>query len=180
MTKRDVLSVLLLVLGAGCGAAETPGPTEAPALDSTDVAAAPASASGTSAAEAAQPVLTLDAALGDTARGRLRSYDLWTFAEVHVKEIVAATPEQPAHVRYTMRLCTEDGRTEAIARAWSKEEGRKTLFTDSIYETARDATSHLYFECPYGTAWEVDATVEGIDGDRVRLAVRGEWRACTK
>ncbi len=67
-----------------------------------------------------------------------------------------------------------------MARGWSKEAGRKTLFTDSIYETASAATSHLYFACPYGTAWEVAATVESVEGDHVRLAVRGEWRACSK
>ena len=137
-------------------------------------------ATTSSSADAAQPVLTLDATVGHPVRGRLRSHDHWTYVEVCVKEVVAATPEQPARARYTMRLCTEDGRTEAVAKRWSKATGWKTLFTDTIYETARGGTTGVFFECPYGTAWEVETTAEGIEGNRVRLAVRGEWQVCTK
>jgi hypothetical protein len=161
---------------AGCGGAPSPGRTsvDAPAV------VVDSGAQAASHAEAAEPVLTLDLAAGHPVRGRLRSHTMWTYVEACVQEVVAATTDTAARVRYTLRLCAEDGRTEAIALGWSKEEGRRTLFPDSIYETAVGGESHLYFSCPYGTAWEVDATADSLQGDRVRLSVRGRWLACTK
>lgn len=179
MTLRATSCVLLLLIGAGCGDAVTPEPPVEPAPEAA--ADAPAEPAATDeSAEQDQPVLPLEAVVGEPVRGRLRYYSMWTYPEVCVREVVPATAETPAQVRFTLRLCTEDGRTEARAMRWSKKTGWKVLLTDAIFETTVGGTRHVFFECPYGTAWEVDVTADGVESDRVRLSIRGEWRACTK
>lgn len=171
MKPGDGLLALAILLSAGCGAA---GPPPEPAIPAGEVP-------GPSAApDRGTNPLTLEAGPGETVRGRFRSHDKWTIVEVGLKEVVAAAPGEAAPVHYVIRLCTEDGRTEAVALGRSKEGGRSTLFTDTVHEGVAGKPVHHYFSCPYGTAWEIDVTAEVPEGGRVRFIVGGRWLACTK
>jgi|RhiMethySRZTD1v2_1073278.scaffolds.fasta_scaffold215509_2 hypothetical protein len=161
MTPRAGLLALLLHVGAGCGAAAAPG----------DPAPPPARAEG---------LLTLEAEAGRTVRARFDATGMWTFVEVHVVEVAAAEAGKPARVRYSLRLSTEDGRTEGVAQRWSKETGWIIIAPEDVREVESGRSHHHFFACPYGTGWEIDATPEVIEGGRVRITVGGYWTPCTK
>ncbi len=171
MKPGDRLLALAFLLSAGCAAA---GPPPEPAIPAGEVPAP------STAPDRGTNPLVLEAGPGETVRGRFRSHDKWTIVEVGLKEVVPAAPGEAARVRYVVRLCTEDGRTEAVLHEWSKEVGWKTLFTDSVRERAVVEPAHHHFSCPYGTAWEIDVTPEVLEGGRVRFTVGGAWTACTR
>ncbi len=152
------------------GGPMAPASTDASKGDQTRSAAAAIRGAGT---------LALEAEVGGTVRGRFDSSRYWTIVEVCLKEIVAAEAGQPVRVRYMMRLSTEDGRTEAVAKR-AKNNRWETLYTDSIFEVESGGSFHVFFSCPYGTGWEIDTTADVLDGGRVRFTVGGYWTPCTK
>ena len=205
MAQKGGLLVLVLLLVAGCRAAEPqPTPPETEALtDAKSISrscpdpncarsrelVAPVAAEGAEGAREAKAraleaairgpgSLTLDAEAGTPVRGPMESQGKRTLVEVCVTEVAAAGPQRPALVRFTMRLCSEDGATngkelrvskrpgwnyDALPEGWSSDEVSGVPF-------------HRYFSCEGGTAWEIDAIADELEGGGARFTVRGEYR----
>jgi hypothetical protein len=127
----------------------------------------------------------LVAHMGVPVRGLLESGEKRTVVEVCVREVALAGKKGPAFVRFTMRLCTEQGETSAEECRPSKRPGWNY---DAVPEGwSGDAVSGVPFRRMYGSAadgssaaWEIDATADVLDAERVRFTVSGQFWTCIK
>ena len=126
--------------------------------------------------------LTLDAEAERPVRGRMESQGKSSFVEVCVKEVAAAGTERPALVRFTMRLCSEDGTTNATELRPSERPGWNydALPRGWSSDAVGGVPFHRFFEWPMGTGWDVDALAEVLEGGTVRFTVLGKCQCCTK
>ena len=192
MASRAALVVLCLcAVGAGCrapAATDAAGVCPDPACAAATIHAAAERRAALEEERAAIAAIRGPGSIaletdGDRpARGRMESYERSTFVEVRAVEVAPVSKSHPGLVRFSMRLCAEDGTTSGkdlrasrrpADRYYAPPEG----WTDGV---VGGEPFHRYYACPGGTAWEVDGIADVLDGGRVRFHLRGKWIACTK
>lgn len=169
--------VLAFVVAAGCRAPGPPAfpPKECPDRDRMEAERKAAPPAPPSPRRFRPVLLTVDAGVGRPVRKPIEIFGGKTFVELCAKEVVASGPDRPARIHCTIRLCTEDGTTDARAIRWSKETGGEVIPPDRVREVDSGGEFHQSYSYTGGTGWEIDLAAETIDDATVRFTVRGEY-----